>query len=210
MALVGRTPSSAAGPLAGLPGSSVRLTQVAKSGSRGTAPQVNPILILSLRLPYTSAPKLKKVQTLGQLRIDPGTLAWSGAAELEIVVPYTEWSVTSEVLRRAAVLASGLNVRIHLVAVHASPYPEPLRCPVLVHARLVEQLVDLAGQCPMPVNPQVVLARYWDEGFRFAMKPRSTVLIGSRRHLWRTAEEKLARALAREGHQVALLHIEKT
>jgi len=149
------------------------------------------------------------VRTQSQLQIDPGALELSGASEMEIVVPYTEWSITSEVLRRAAALAAGLNVRIQLVAVHTAPYPAALGCPALVHAHLVEQLVDLATRCPIPVNPQVVLARYWDEGFRYAMKPQSTVLIGTRRHLWRTHEEKLAQTLAREGHQVALLHIDK-
>ena len=144
----------------------------------------------------------------GQLRIDPGSLETSGADVLEIVVPYTEWSVTREVLQRAAALAPGLNVSIQLIAVHTNPYPAPAGCPALVHAHLVQQLVDLAGLCPLPVVPQVVLARYWDEGFRYAMKPHSTILIGSRRHFWRTYEERLAQALAREGHQVALLHIE--
>jgi hypothetical protein len=148
------------------------------------------------------------MRTLGHLQIDPGALETSGSAELEIVVPYTEWSVTSAVLRRAVSLAAGLNVRIQLIAVHTSPYPTAVGCPALVHAHLVEQLVDLAAMCPIPVNPQVVLARYWDEGFRYAMKPSSTVLVGSRRHFWRTHEEKLAQALAREGHQVALVHIE--
>jgi len=149
------------------------------------------------------------MRTLGQLHIDPGTLEANGSTELEIVVPYTEWSVTREVLMRAVALAAGLHARIQLVAVHTSPYPNPIGCPALVHAHLVEQLIDLAGMCPLPVNPQVVMARYWDEGFRYAMKPHSTVLIGSRRHLWRTHEEKLAQSLAREGHQVALLHIDR-
>ena len=133
----------------------------------------------------------------------------TGTAELEIVVPYTEWSLAAAVLRRAVALTVGLNVRIKLVAVHTSPYPETLGCPALVHARLVEQLVDLAGQCPVPVHPEVVLARYWDEGFRYAMKSGCIVLIGARRRPWRTHEEKLAKLLARHGHQVALVHIDK-
>jgi len=148
------------------------------------------------------------MRTQGQLRIDPGSLEVGGSAELEIVVPYSEWALTQAVLRRAVALSAGLNVRIHLVAVHASPYPAPAGCPVLVHARLVQQLIDLAGACPVPVNSQVVLARYWDEGFRYAVKPHSTILIGTRRRFRRTQEEKLAQALAREGHEVALLHID--
>ena len=149
------------------------------------------------------------MRTQGQLRIDPGTLESAGAAELEVVVPHTEWSLTRSVLLRAATLAVGLNVQVRLVAVHVSPYPSAISCPALVHARLVEQLLELAGTCPLPVHSQVVLARYWDEGFRYAMKPHSTVLVGTYRRLWRTHEEKLAQVLAREGHQVILLHLDK-
>jgi hypothetical protein len=149
------------------------------------------------------------VRTVGQLRIDPGSLDSACVGELEIVVPHTEWALTHAVLRRAAALASGLNVRIQLVAVHVSPYPAPIGSSTLVHARLVEQLIELSDTCSLPVNPQVVLARYWDEGFRYAMKPNSTALIGTRSHFWRTHEEKLAQLLAREGHHVILLHIDK-
>lgn len=149
------------------------------------------------------------VLTEGRLRIDPGALDSAGASELEIVIPHTEWRLTVAVLQRAAALAAGLNVRIQLVAVHVSAYPAAIGCPTLVHARLVRQLVELSETCSLPVNPLVVMARYWDEGFRYAMKPNSTALIGTRSHLWRTHEEKLAQLLAREGHHVILLHIDK-
>jgi hypothetical protein len=76
-----------------------------------------------------------------------------------------------------------------------------------MHAHLVERLMELAGVCALPVQPQVVLARDLEEGFRFALKPSSTVLVATRRRPWRTAEERLARALARDGHKVALMHI---
>jgi hypothetical protein len=94
-----------------------------------------------------------------------------------------------------------------LIAVHTLPYPAPFVCPTLVHAHLVEQLLDLAGRSPLAVQPQVVLVRDRTEGFRYALKPGSTVLVGSRRRVWRTEEEKLARALAADGHKVALIHI---
>jgi hypothetical protein len=72
----------------------------------------------------------------------------------------------------------------------------------------VEQLVELAGRCELPVSAEVVLARSREEGFRHALKPSSTVLVGTRKRPWRTAEEKLARTLARDGHQVVLMHVE--
>jgi hypothetical protein len=112
------------------------------------------------------------------------------------------------VLDRVVALTAGLNVTLTLVAVHTIPYPATFGCPTAVHAHLVEQLVDLASYCPLPVNPQVVLARSREEGFRHVLRPESTVLVGSRKHWWRSNEESLARSLARDGHKVALLHVE--
>jgi hypothetical protein len=152
--------------------------------------------------------QVKIMQTRGELRIDPGTLAISAPVDqLEVVVPYTEWAVTDAVLKRAASLTAGLNVRVKLIAVHAVPFPADFRCPTAVHACLVEQLADLAGRCPLPVDAQVVLARSQDEGFRYMLKPESTVLLGTRKHFWRTAEERLAKTLVADGHKVALIHV---
>jgi hypothetical protein len=145
----------------------------------------------------------------GELRIDPGSLDTNDVGEdLEIVVPYTEWSVTQALLKRAAALTAGLNAKVMLVAVHTVPYPAQFECQAAVHAYLVEQLVALAGSCPMAVEPQVVLARSREDGFRFVLSDRSTVLVGTRKHWWRTQEEILARSLVRDGYKVALLHID--
>src|ERR1022692_3924409 len=149
------------------------------------------------------------METSGEFLIDPGCLeADEDGGELEVVIPYTELSMTAEVLRRVPALTAGFNARVSLIAVHTLPYPLPFVCPALVHAHLVEQLTDLAGGCALPVHPQVVLARDRGEGFRYVLKPASTVLVGSRQHLWQTEEERLARSLARDGHKVALIHVE--
>jgi hypothetical protein len=150
------------------------------------------------------------MQSRGELRIDPGQLgrdAFSG--ELELVVPYTDPSLARALLRKAVALTAGLQARVSLVAVHAVPFPADFRCPTSTHAFLVNQLMELAAECPLPVNPQVVLARSRDEGFRYALRAESTVLVGTYRHLWRTSEERLARTLVSDGHKVALLHIEQ-
>ena len=144
----------------------------------------------------------------GALRIDPGSLDCNGVGEdLEIVVPYTEWSLTEAVLKRAAGLTAGLSARVLLVAIHTVPYPAQFECQAAVHSHLVEQVVELAGRCTLAVEPQVVLARSRVDGFRHVLSERSTVLVGTRKHWWRTQEEVLARALVRDGYNVALLHI---
>jgi hypothetical protein len=148
------------------------------------------------------------MNTRGELRIDPGSLELpSDEAVLQFVVVHSERSVTAAVLKRATELLSGLNAQILLVAVHAVPFPAPLAGASSSHAYLVEQLVDLACQCSLPITPQVVLARYWEEGFRFVLQEESTVLVGTRKRLWRTDEERLACRLAKDGHKVALLHV---
>lgn len=84
----------------------------------------------------------------------------------------------------------------------------PFGCPALVHAHLVEQLVDLASRSPLRVQPQAVLARSRDEGFRSAVPAESTVLLAARRRIWKTPEDRLAAMLDGEGHKVALFYVE--
>jgi len=149
------------------------------------------------------------MQVQGDLRIDPGHLpAACAGGRLEIVVPFTEWSLTQAVLRRAPVLAAGLDARVKLVAVHTVPYQAAFYCPATVHAHLVEQVVGLASECALPVDPQVVLAHSREEGFRHVLTSPATVLLGTYKRWWRTREESLARLLAGEGHTVALLLID--
>jgi len=49
------------------------------------------------------------------------------AGELDVVVPYTEWSVTDALLKRASPLPR-VECRLTLVAVHTVPYAEPFGC----------------------------------------------------------------------------------
>jgi hypothetical protein len=145
----------------------------------------------------------------GTIRIDPPEIeSFSHREAIEIVIPYTEWSLGLAAMDRAAVLAAKLSAAVRLIAVHTVPYPMQFGCPALVHAYLVEQLVDLASRSSLTVHPQVILARSRGEGFRAAMQPESTVLLGARRRFWRTPEDRLAAMLAGEGHKVALIYVE--
>jgi len=149
------------------------------------------------------------MQPCGELHIDPTDLAGDTfAGEIELIVPFTDPATTRAVLERAHGLTAGLNARISLVAVHALPYPTAFTCPTATHAFLVDQLLSLAAECPFPVASQVVLARSREEGFRHALKAEATVLLGTHRHFWRTAEERLAKMLVADGHNVVLLHVD--
>jgi hypothetical protein len=145
----------------------------------------------------------------GILSIDPPELESPGSASaIEIVIPYTEWSLGEATIARAVALTAKLTAAIRLIAVHTVPYPTQFGCLAAVHANLVEQLIDLASRCPLTVHPQVVLARSRNDGFRSALPAESTVLLGTRRHLWKTPEQRLGAMLAAEGHKVVLIHVE--
>ena len=150
------------------------------------------------------------MRSRGEVQVDPGRLgveAFSGP--LELVIPYTDPALSREILRKAAVLTAGLEARVLLLAVHAVPFPADFRCVGSNHNFLVEQLTALAEECQLPVTPQVVLARSREDGLRFALNPNSTILLGTRKSILPTSEERLARMLASDGHNVALLHIAK-
>jgi len=150
------------------------------------------------------------MRSRGEVQVDPGRLdveAFKGP--LELVVPYTDQALAREVLRKAAALTEGLEARVVLLAVHAVPFPADFQCVGSNHSFLVDQLTALAEECQLPVTPQVVLARSREDGLRFALNPNSTILVGTRKSILPTSEERLARMLASDGHKVALLHIGK-
>jgi hypothetical protein len=107
-------------------------------------------------------------------------------------------------MERAAVLAVGLNVALKLVAVYVAPYPADLDCPAAMEEHLTARLAELAERSTLPSSVELVVAR--DRGE--VLPPGSTVLLGSRRRWWRTPEERLARALTRQGHRVSLIRFE--
>ena len=149
------------------------------------------------------------MKTRGAIRIDPGSLEPRGEeAVLQLVVVHSEQALTAAVLRRAAELVPGLNARVVLAAVHAVPFPASFASAAASHARLVSVLADLAEGSALPVTPHVVMARDREEGIRSVLQEESIVLVGTRRCLWATHEEKLASLLAKDGHQVVLLHVE--
>lgn len=126
---------------------------------------------------------------------------------MQLVLVHSESALTAVLLKRAAELVSGLNAKVLLLAVHTVPFPADFASAALSHAHLVSQLADLAGQSPLQVVPQVVMARDREEGFRFVLQEESTVLVASKKHRWQTPEERLALVLAGDGHRVALLHV---
>lgn len=126
----------------------------------------------------------------------------------EVVVPYSGREVTAQVMSRAAAFAAGLNVTLKLVAVYVAPYPAELRCPLAMQEHLGARLAELAQRTSLPSSAHLIVSRDRKEGLLQALAPASAVLLGSPKRWWSTREERLARALRRQGHHVFLLHFD--
>ena len=121
--------------------------------------------------------------------------------DLQITIPYRDSKLTKAALKYAATLLDGQNARVRLIDVHVVPYGVSLTQPP-TDPKLERRLKNLAREYEVPVSPEVVYARDWEQGFRRALTPGSTVLLPMRRAWWSTSEKRMAERLRKLGHTV--------
>ena len=121
--------------------------------------------------------------------------------DLQITIPYRDSKLTKAALKYAATLLDGQNARVRLIDVHVVPYGVSLAQP-MTDPKLERRLKNLAREYEVPVSGEVVYARDWEQGFRRALTPGSTVLLPMRRAWWSTSEKRMAERLRKLGHTV--------
>jgi hypothetical protein len=121
---------------------------------------------------------------------------------IEVVIPFTGMAATQAALWQADRLCSGLNASIRIVRVLLVPYPLDLDHPPSSVSFAAEQLATLT--CELTLKLDIRLSRERVPALLDAVTDRSLVLLVSKRRLWRTKEERLARALNRRGYPVLL------
>ena len=124
---------------------------------------------------------------------------------LWVVIPYTTPELTTAALRHAGV-CSDLNVHVSLVDIQVVPFPCSLDQPPIDKEFSERRLRDLLTESQLPGSAELLYARDWFDGFCRLLEPKSLVIVGSKKRLWRTREDRLASALVKAGHQVMLLH----
>jgi hypothetical protein len=125
---------------------------------------------------------------------------------LRVFIPCTSPELAVVTLRALTGMAEGLSVEEVLTAVRIVPYPLPLDRPDVRRSHLVRQLRTLADPFTIRLRIRLVFARDLISAFRKTLPPASLVLLATKRRWWRTAEERLARALKGDGHRVVLLN----
>ena len=127
---------------------------------------------------------------------------------LEITVVFTSAEATLSALGRAGALAHGLLAKITLVAPQVVPYPLPLTSPPVLLDFTEERLRTLANVSPMETLVRIYLCRDRFDALAMMLKPRSVLILGTKKRWWPTPEERLAKKLRKVGHQVIVTETE--
>jgi len=146
------------------------------------------------------------------LRLDERSLrglakARRAAGDLSVFVPYTCPELTKAALAQATALTRNLTAHLTLFAVHVVPYPLPLDQPDVPAAFLEQKLAAVARDAGAQADTRIVFTREPEAGREQILPPHSLVVLATKKRWWPTAEVKLARALARAGHSVAILEV---
>ena len=127
--------------------------------------------------------------------------------DLQVVIPHRSPEMTKAALKYAATLATDLNVRLRLIDVHVVPYGFPLNKPTVNPKYLSRRLRSVAEESALPISPEVVFARDWEQGFRRSLGPSSVVLMPIKRAWWRTSDKRMAARLRKLGHQIVWVEL---
>jgi hypothetical protein len=121
---------------------------------------------------------------------------------VEVAIPFKTPELTSAALESATSLGHQLRMNLRLIHVHVVPYSLPLDMPSVRRDHLENNLRTIAERSAIPVQPELVFARDWEDGFRRALRPRSVVLIPIQKSWWRSHDKRMAERLRKHGHQV--------
>ncbi len=126
---------------------------------------------------------------------------------LKVVILHTSPELTRAAIKTVEGMTGDLSAEAVLMAVHVVPYPLPLDRPSIPAHHQIRNLEILAKSGMVPLKVQLVLARDRVLAVRSLLPPSALVVIAAKRHWWRTEEDRLARVLRQDGHQLILLQL---
>jgi hypothetical protein len=140
-----------------------------------------------------------------QTKPTSGFLVETAPPAFAVTVLYTSVPATLAALRRAALLARDLGATIRILNVRTVPYPLPLDKPPVDREVVARNISTLADGQPIPTRIEICFGRDMVESLLQSLRPNSIVLVGSKTKWWPAKERRLAKQLARHGHQIILV-----
>jgi len=125
----------------------------------------------------------------------------------QVNVLYTTRSGTLAALKVASRLGLSLRTCPRVLRVYAVPYTLPLEKPVVPTDFLEEQIRSLARESPTEFTARIYLCREPRWSLRQLFPPHSVIVIAGKKRWWPTKEQRWARLLRKEGHEVIFLDV---
>jgi hypothetical protein len=128
-------------------------------------------------------------------------------AALDVVVLFTSVESAEVALKQAEELTRGMKSGIRLICPQIVPYPLPLERPSVNLRHLRNEMSHVSRCAGLEPECEIILARDLKSALETALKPKSIVVLATRRRLWRTQEEKLKIKCEKAGHEVVLSYM---
>jgi hypothetical protein len=125
----------------------------------------------------------------------------------QVNVLYTTHSKTLAALRITSRLGADLGACPKILLLYAVPYTLPLERPAVPAGFLEEQIRALASESPAEITARIILCREPRRSLRQILRPHSLIVIGGRKRWWPSKEQRLARMLRKDGHEVIFVDV---
>jgi hypothetical protein len=126
---------------------------------------------------------------------------------VEVNVLFTTHAGTLAALKIALRLGRDLRTRPKVLLLYDVPYTLPIEKPAVPTGLLEEQIRALARESSSEITARIILCREPRRTLQQILRPHSVVVIGGKKRWWPTREQRLARALRKDGHEVIFASI---
>ncbi len=127
---------------------------------------------------------------------------WNHGRWQEVIVLFTTCAGTVAALKIASRLGAHLGARPKVLMLYPVPFTLPLERRALPEGFLENQVRALQRDFPEEISVRICLCRHARQGLREILLPHSLIVMGGKKRWWPTEEQRLARRLRKEGHQV--------
>jgi hypothetical protein len=138
--------------------------------------------------------------------VDPPCISPEAGLSVFVVFPSMNWALRA--MEKAREMAVPLGARIVVVALQVVPYPLPLDKPPIPIDFLIRRFQEKAGEFSGRTRVAVYLCRDPLAALKSIVSPERPIVIGIKKRLWPTRNERLARKLRHAGYSITLVETE--
>jgi hypothetical protein len=126
---------------------------------------------------------------------------------LEVKVLFTTHDGTIAALKLASTLSAQLGRHAVVLLLYPVPYTLPLSWPAVSKEFLEQRIRALERETPSEITVRIYICRSPRRSLSRILPPRSLIVVGGRKRWWGSYEQRVARRLTRDGHEVIFVNL---